>query len=210
MMKVMLVLFLIFRFSVVNAQKPKCVPTTTPPRDNAVRLQLTTSIAETQYSVEYGSRLLVLQLNLDYQNVGTRSILLDKKSSVIYRRIVSKNLKAVSACKYLHDIESHFIAAESMQAAGFRLSGGPERAEFVTLKPGESLNLKREISFALYDGTKDTKDDLHPGDYVLQVRVAAWYYYADPAEWEQKWGGEAYLWSENVTSEPMAFTVEKR
>lgn len=205
----MLVLFFLFGFSLVYAQKSKCVPTTTPPRDNAARLQLTPSIIEAGYTVEDGTKLLRLSLNLEYLNVGTRSILLDKKSSVIYRRIVSKNLKAMVGCKYLYDVSSHFIFQKSMEAVGFRFNTGPERSEFVTLKPGESLKLNSEISFHLYDGTKDTKDDLHPGNYVLQVRVAAWFYFADPAEWEQKWGNQAYLWSENVTSEPMAFTVEK-
>lgn len=210
-MKVLIVvLFLIVGFNGAKAQKPKCVPATTPPRDNAVRLQLTTSIAEARYPVESGSKSLRLNLILDYLNVGTRPILLDKKSSVIYRRIVSRNLKAVSACRYVYDAASHFISSESMQAAGFRLSGGPERSEFITLGPGESLSLRREVDLSLYDGTKDTKDDLHPGNYVLLVRVAAWFYFADPAEWEQKWGNQAYLWSENVTSEPMPFTIEKR
>lgn len=205
----MLVLFLIFGLSAVKAQKPDCVPITTAPRDQAVRLQLTTSIAEARYSIEYGSRSLLLTLNLDYQNVGTRPILLDKKSSRVYRKIVSKNLKALGACKYLYDASSHSIGVEAMKAAGFRFTE-PEKSEFVTLDPGKYLRLEREIMLSLYDGAKDTKDDLHPGNYVLQVRVAAWFYYADPAEWEQKWGNQAYLWSENVTSEPMPFTVEKR
>ena len=197
---ILMVLFLVVGGAV--PQKPKCVPTTTPPRDATVRLRLTTSIAETHHSMEDG--LLNLTLNLNYLNTGARPILLDKKSSLIYRRIVSKNLKAVSACKYLHDISAHLIGAGLLQAQE------PERSEFVTLKPGESVTFKREISLSVYDGTKDTKDDLHPGNYILQVRVAAWFYYADPAEWEQKWGNQAYLWSENVTSEPMPFTVEKR
>lgn len=204
-----LVLLLTFAFTTAKAQKSKCVPTTTPPRDHQVRLQLTTSIAEAHYSTEYGPKSLVLRLNLNYQNVGTRPILLDKKSSRIYRKIVTKNLKALAACKYLYDASSHAISTEDMTRAGFRFSD-PEQSEFVTLEPGKSLRMEREIALSLYDGTKDTKDDLHPGNYVLQVRVAAWFYFADPAEWEQKWGNEAYLWSENVTSEPMAFTVEKR
>jgi len=199
-----LLLFLVLGFGTAKAQKSKCVPTTTPPRDDAVRLQLTTSIVEARYSVEYGSKMLHLILNLNYLNAGTRPILLDKKSSLIYRRLVSKNLRAVSSCKYLDDISAHFIGAESMQAKD------PDRSEFVTLKPRESVTFKGEIRLRLYDGTKDTKDDLHPGNYVLLVRVAAWFYFADPAEWEEKWGNQAYLWSENVTSEPMPFTIEKR
>lgn len=204
MKAITLLLFLALGVGIATAQKRKCVPNTTPPRDNAVRLRLTTTIAETRYSIEDGSKFLYIKLNLNYLNIGTRSILLDKKSSLIYRRVVSKSLRAASTCKYLGDVSAHFIGAESMQAKD------PERSEFVMLKPGESVSFKGEIGLRLFNGTKGTHDDLHPGTYVLQVRVAAWSYYADPAEWEQKWGGEAYLWSENVTSEPMAFTVEKR
>ena len=198
---ILVVLSLLLNVGVATAQKPKCAPTTTPPRDNAVRLQLTTSIAEVSHSVEDG--LLNLTLNLNYLNTGTRPILLDKKSSRIYRQLVSKDLRALSACKYIHDIASHFTGSGLLQARE------PERSEFVTLAPGESVTFKREISLFVYDGTKETKDDLRPGNYVLQVRVAAWFYAADPAEWEQKWGNQAYLWSENITSEPMSFTVEK-
>lgn len=204
-------LFLILTavFTVTNAQKSKCVPTTTPPRDDAVRLQLNTSILETRYSVESGSTSLRLTLKLHYLNAGTRPILLDRKSSVVYRKIVSRNLKALSACKYLYDASLHFIGVESMEAVGFRTRGEPERSEFTLLKPGESLDLKDEIRLSLHDGSKDTKDDLHPGSYVLQVRVAAWFYFAEAEEYQQKWGNEAYVWSGNVTSEPMPFTVEK-
>jgi len=200
---VALCMLLVLGISVAKAQKPKCVPTTTPPRDDTVRLKLVTSIAETRYSVEYGAKVLRLSLSLNYQNVGTRPILLDKKSSLIYRQLVSKNFRAVSACKYLQDISSHFIGGELLRASA------PERSEFITLNPGESVDLKDEVMFRLYDGSKDTKDDLHPGNYVLQVRVAAWFYAADPAEWERKWGNEAYVWSGNITSEPMPFAVQK-
>lgn len=205
----LLVVFLV-SFGGATAQKSKCVPSTTPPRDKAVRLQLTTNIAEARYSVEGSSQLLFLTLNLDYLNVGSRPILLDKHSSSIYRKIVTRNVKALTACKYLYDAVSHPISVEDMERAGFRRDAEPDKAEFAELRPGETLRLKREIVLYLYEGTKDTDDLLHPGNYVLQVRVAAWYYYADPVEWEQKWGNEAYVWSENVTSEPMPFTVEKR
>ena len=205
----LLVVFLV-SFGVAKAQKNKCVPSTTPPRDKAVRLQLTSTIAEARYSVEGGSKMLFLTLNLDYLNVGGRPILLDKHSSFIYRKIVSKNVKALAACKYVSDAVSHPIFVEDMEQAGFRRLAEPDKTEFAELRPGESLRLQREIILYLYEGTKDTEDDLHPGNYVLQVRVAGWYYYADPVEWEQKWGNQAYLWSENVTSEPMPFTVEKR
>jgi len=69
--------------------------------------------------------------------------------------------------------------------------------------------LKQEIILSLYDGTSNTKDALHPGTYFLHVRVATWFYFADPNEYAALWRNEGYLWSENMTSEPMAFQVEK-
>jgi hypothetical protein len=203
-----LVLFLLLNLGIANAQNSKCVPTSEP-RDDRVQLKLTTSITEARYSVEHGSRLLHLTLNLEYRNTGSRPILLDKKSSFIYRKIITKDIVSLAACKYLYDASSHPIGVEDMEKAGFRAVAEPERSEFVVLKPKESLNLKKEIILRLYDGTKDTEDNLHPGNYVMQVRVAAWFYFADPVEWEEKWGNEAYLWSENVTSEPMSLTIKE-
>ena len=62
---------------------------------------------------------------------------------------------------------------------------------------------------SLYDGARDFKDDLRPGAYFLQVRVATWFYFADPNEYRELWRNEGYLWSENMTSEPMPFKIEK-
>jgi hypothetical protein len=158
MKMIALVSFLSLCVGVATAQKSKCVPTTTPPRDKSVRLQLTTKIVDARNSVEYGSRLLTLTLNLNYLNTGTRAILLDKKSSLIYRRLVSKNTKSVSACKYLSDITAHFMGAASLR------NGPPERSEFVMLKPEESITLQNEMRVSRYDGPKDRKDALQAGD----------------------------------------------
>ena len=175
----------------------------------AAKLQLLTSISEQRYSVEAGSKLLRLKLNLNYLNTGERPILLDKKSSLIYRRLLSRNLRALSKGEYVYDGSSSFIDVRSMQATGMRLEGAPEKETFITLKPGESFRLKGEILLRLYDGTKDTDDFLHPGTYFLQLRVATWYYFADPEEYREKWLAEGDLWSQNITSEPMSLTIEK-
>lgn len=179
----------------------------------AAKLQLSTSVIEQRYSVEAGSRLLCLMLNLTYSNIGNHPILLDKKSSLIYRKMISRNLKAAAAKKYEYDSSSHWISVSAMQAAGFQMdlqiTPDKEKETFITLKPGESYSLKTEIILRLYDGTRDTKHRLHPGTHFLQVRVATWFYFADPNEYAELWRNEGYLWSENMTSEPMPFKVEK-
>jgi hypothetical protein len=203
---IVLVLFLISGLGNVNAQNPNCVPKSQP-LDDRVQLQLNTTVADQRYAEEGETKHLHLTLNLNYSNKGSRPILLDKKSSVIYRNIVSTDLVAAAACKYVYDASIHSITVKSMQSAGFRFDREPERQEFVTLKPGDSLNLKKEIILDLYDGTKDTEDDLHPGTYLLQVRVATWFYFVEAAEYQKRWRNQGYLWSENMTSEPMTFTV---
>lgn len=182
-----------------------------PNTDESVeaQLRLTTSVIEQRYSVEAGSRLLRLMLNLTYSNTGNRSILLDKNSSLVYRKLVSSKPEAVSESKYDYDESSSFIDVRSMQAAGMRLETSPEKDAFITLKPGESYSLKQEIILRLYDGTKDTENFLRPGTRFLQVGVATWYYLADPDTYRQQWQDEGYLWSQNITSVPMPLKVEK-
>lgn len=175
-----------------------------------VRLQLSTSVIEQRYSVEKGHRLLRLMLNLTYSNIGNRPILLDKKSSLVYRKLLSSNLKAASKRKYDYDESSTFIDTRSMQAAEMRADSSPEKEAFVNLKPGDSYSLKKELVLRLYDGTKDTDGFLHPGTRFLQLRVATWYYFADPQKYRELWRDEGYLWSENITSVPMSLKIEKR
>jgi hypothetical protein len=93
--------------------------------------------------------------------------------------------------------------------AGMSLDGAPEKEAFIILKPGESYSLKKELILPLCDGTKETEDFLHPGTHFLQVKVATWFYFADPDAYRKKWRGEAYLWSENITSMPMPLTIKK-
>jgi hypothetical protein len=181
-------------------------------RGAEVKLQLSTSVSEQRYSVDAGSRLLRMTLNLTYSNIGSRPILLDKKSSLIYRKMISRNLKAVSDKKYEYDESSSFIDVRSMQAAGMQMDmrRTPEREAFVTLKPGESYSLKKELILQLYDGTTDTEEFLHPGTYLLQVKVATWYYFVDPEKYREQWSAEGYLWSRDITSVPMPLRVEKK
>jgi hypothetical protein len=207
-----LVLCLVFGLAVADAQEPSADAkrvTTTSEQVAQGQLQLSTSVSEQRYLLETGSRLLRLTLHLTYSNIGTRPILLDKKSSLVFRKLLSSTLKAASESKYEYDESSSFIDVRSMQAAGMRLEKTPEKEDFITLKPGESYSLTKELNLRLYDGTKDTEDFLHPGTHFLQLRVATWYYFADPELYREKWRAEGYLWSENMTSAPMPLRVER-
>ena len=208
----LLILCLTLGVAVSDAHKPSEIANwvvTNSDQHTDAELQLSTSLIEQRYSVEAGSRLLRLMLNLTYSNTGNRPILLDKKSSLVFRRLLSSNLKAASERKYDYDESSSFIGVREMQAAGIRLESTPELDSFIILKPKESYSLKTELILRLYDGTKDTEDFLHPGTRFLQLSVATWYYFADPDRYREKWSNEGYLWSKDITSVPMPLTVEK-
>lgn len=168
------------------------------------QLRRTTTIVKQRYYSEEGTRFLEWILSLKYTNDGSEPILLDK-SSRVFRTAVSTSLKAAADKRYVYE---PYAVYASFDALGFRPTPDPE--SFVVLKPTESLSVEAERRLSLYDGTADTKDDLHAGKYFLQVRVSTWHYYADAKEYRAKWSDQGYLWSEGVISEPMPFTVAKR
>lgn len=208
MKRLVCILFLTVSSWTAVAQSSQLGQNNNAPEPEA-KLELSTRVIEQRYTVESGSKLERMMLELIYTNVGKRPILLDKKSSLIHTRLVSRNLKDAAAKKYVHAVYSHFISMQDFRVAGFRYED-PPRSEFVKLQPGESYRLNQEVHFSLFDGTKETKDDLRPGKYLLQVRVATWYYFADIEKYSKAWQDDGYLWSRDITSTPMPFTIEKR
>jgi hypothetical protein len=168
-------------------------------------LRLTTRIVKERYCSDIGSSFLEWTLNLTYTNIGNRPVLLDKKSTWIYRSLVSRDLKAASADQYEQAPSSSY---GDLSKWGFVST--PNEDSFAVLKPGESFDVEANCRVSIYDGTPDTEDALHAGNHVLQIRVATWYYYADPKFYRDKWRSRGYLYSGNVTSLPMPFTIEQQ
>jgi hypothetical protein len=171
-------------------------------------LQLTTGIVGQRYTVESHDSFLRWTLRFTYTNTGERPILLDKKSTLISRSMVSRSLKAAAAKKYIRNASYSFF---DLSKVGFRVDELPQEDAFATLKPGESYSVEYDgFGQRLYDGTEDSEDDLHPGAYFLQLRVAAWYYLVPPEPYREQWREKGYLWSQDIISEPMRFVVEKK
>lgn len=169
-------------------------------------LHLSTSIVSERYSLERGFRILRWTLKLTYTNAGAQPIMLDRKSTLIFRVMVSKSSKGASEGRYNYD-ESYYIPNPS--EAGMRLGSAPEEDAFVTLNAGESYTVMKDSRVNLRDGTKNSKGDLGAGSYFLRVRIATWYYWADPELYGERWRDKGYLWSKDITSDPMPFTVQK-
>ena len=148
-------------------------------------------------------RTLILTLKLIYTNDGTVPVLLDRKSVLIYRNMVSKSIKAAASRRYIDDRSYYF---SDLTKAGWSVSD-PEEGAFIPLQAGESFTVPENVEVVIDAGPKDGKDFLSAGDYFLQVRVATWYYFAEPKEYRERWTSRGYLWSDNMTSEPMRFSA---
>lgn len=167
-------------------------------------LQLTTSVVSENYCSEMDATFLQWRLKLTYTNVGQHPVLLDAKSKWIYRTLVSRDLKAATAQRYEQAPESFFG-----DLAKFGFKNTPEQASFIVLKPGEVFNVDSDARVMVDDGRPDIANDLGVGDHVLQVRVATWYYFAAPAAYREQWSSRGDLYSANITSVPLPFTIKK-
>lgn len=203
-------LFACLIFTAAHGQTPPARQTVAAPADaqsGEAQLQLAATVLSSCYATQSYPSTLRWTLLLTYTNVGRQPVLLDKKSSTIYRSLVSRSLKDAEAKKYEYDSSISFI---DPRRAGVRTEATPEEDAFVALKPGESYSLERNHGVYLSDGTEDTEDYLGPGNHLLQLRVMTWYYLESPETYRERWRDKGYLWSQNITSLPMQFTVEKR
>lgn len=171
-------------------------------------MRLTTSSVRQYYDpAAPGFSLMRWVLRLTYTNTGERPVLLDKKSSLVYRSLVSKSLKAAASERYVSETTSSFF---DLRAAGIRTGEAPEENAFLILRPGESHVVEKVYGVHVDDCTEAGKGNLRPGRYFLQLRVATWYYLSRPEDYREQWHDKGYLWAEDVTSQPMPFTVEKK
>lgn len=172
-------------------------------RENQKPLHITTNIIRERYCAGAGTTFLEWVLQLRYTNRGERPVLVDKNSARISQTLVSRDEESAAAGRYIYKpIPVH----ADLDALGYKAT--PDFESFIILKPGESFTLEGHCRVSIYDGTSETDDDLRPGNYVLQVTVAAWRYYADAQQYRDKWRERGYLWSENVTSKPMPITIQ--
>ena len=165
------------------------------------QLQLTTSIVR-ERSCSPGH--LSLELKFTFRNLGNEPVLLDKLSFVD-RTLVSLNAKAAALQKYQQESRAHLFA-DSFPASPTDLS------DFAIIGPGEVYELESaqtRVSLSVNDGAQQSKDDLSPGEYYLQVQVATWTYLSDGKHFRLKWRDQGWLWYEGIISRPMPFSIKQ-
>jgi hypothetical protein len=175
------------------------VPGPVQQTESAPGLQLTTEVVGLD---RYSPRYVGLRLRLTFKNVGVVPLILDKNCSVV-RRLVSRDPKAAAAKQYESAATFDYMGAVPPR------EGPSNRADFVTLKPGEEHAFDTGVgSFTVHDGEGEpVKGELGRGEHYLQLEVNTWSYLNDPAPFRRRWRKQGFLWSETLTSQPMPFTL---
>ncbi|HKP37793.1 MAG TPA: hypothetical protein VJT71_13130 [Pyrinomonadaceae bacterium] len=173
------------------------------PLPAGIKLVLETTIVSKQYCST--APFLLLTLSLKFTNLGDKPILLDRRSKLIGRELVSRNLKDLAGKKYLYKVSPMLDLA----GAGIGRNLPEDLMLFAVLKPGESLTTSTESRVDVIVGPD--RDGLPPGKYLLQVRVITWYYYPSATDrLRAQWQDRGYLWTTDLTSKPMTFEVESK
>lgn len=131
-------------------------------------------------------------------------MILDKRS-VIARALVSRTISAAASKKYAQTIRS--------DQWGFYFAVDPsDMSNFVIIQPGDAYDLETgqtRVSLYVSEDGQESKDNLFPGSYFLQVEVATWTYFEDARKFKKAWSEKGYLWTKGLTSQPMAFVVKE-
>jgi hypothetical protein len=165
------------------------------------RLKLTTSIVRERscFPAHLG-----FELRFTFRNIGNEPVIVDKRS-IITRTLISRSLTALASKKYEQVIRS--------DQWGLYFAVDPsDMSNLVIIQPGEGFDLETgqtRVSLHVRKGRRESKGNLPPGSYFLQVEVATWTYLQDPTTYKKTWSEKGYLWSEGLTSEPMSFVVEQ-
>jgi hypothetical protein len=153
----------------------------------------------------------MLQLKLSLQNTGDVALIVPRYSNAIYRVVLSKNLDKAQSGDYTYDVHSTLMRLPGTEKNDFTTQLSPTN-EFVILKPNETFDYEypQGIEIALND-PDDARHRLSSGRYFLQVKIQTWPWDREKIDLLQKrWAQYGHLWYQDIASEPVALSIEKR
>ncbi len=169
------------------------------PLPSGIKLVLETTVVSKRYCSEFP--FLHLYLSLRFTNLSDRPILLDSRSKLIGRIMVSQNPKDIVERKYLSDVSS------DLDFTPFGYDPPKDLNLFSVLKPGQSYSTESRVELLV----RDRDEGRLPGKYFLQLKVITWHYHPDSIDQLRvQWRETGFLWTNDVTSEPMTFEVERK
>jgi hypothetical protein len=167
-------------------------------------LQLTTSIIEKKYC---NSNQLRLTLRLNYANLGTQPLILYKYSTVVFQSLVSVNVEDAIAKRYKQ--EMHFLVnfIGDLQQPDKTRPG----SDFVVLESKRVYIAKTHVIIFIDTSKAVDSHNLPVGEYVLQIKTHTWYETEKTAKrLNKQWKSIGSLWTDDITSMPMPFNIERQ
>lgn len=184
-------------------------PTRTAQQKESLPLQLTATPIDQQYCMgdsELDS--LQMKVNLTFTNIGTRRLILYKRSDFISRIAISRNVEDAAAKKF--EVNASVTQVTDGEKIDFKRS--VPNSAFVILSPGTSYEMETVVTvFAVRGDAGEIAGAISSGEHVLQVEVSTWPDSKTLAEeLRRRWQRSGCLWYGPLTSVPMPFMVEKQ
>jgi hypothetical protein len=150
---------------------------------------------------------MMFRLRLSIVNRFDKKLILEKTTG-LYGIFVARDEKKLSERKYEYhpslDINMEPYVTETPER--FK-SPGPE---FVILAPGESFQTEawiRAPSAGRQQTSDQTEGTIPTGNHVLQVTFSTWDFQTEPKEIRKRWEPFGYLFYDNISTEPLPFTL---
>jgi len=152
--------------------------------------------------------LLGLQLRFTITNVSAEPIIIHRYAHGVFKVQVSKTLALLRAGVYVYDERATFIQPPGVPRREF---GDALTGEFRILKPNESFVYEYPENVAITVGDlRAHSENLTAGNYYLQTTMTTWMWGPKTAErLQQQWAKLGRFFYQNVTSEPIALTIDK-
>lgn len=169
------------------------------------KLELSTTVVGEEYCAKDHLRL---RLRYRFRNTGTESILLYKDSHAVAEYFVSRTLEDAAQHKYVENVEPFIQPILPDPTA----SATPDENLLATIKSGEAFETEHDFHLFVFDGRPESEDNLRAGNYFLELVVPTWWFGGpDKAKTaRQRWRQFGYLFSDDLTSIPMPFTIKDK
>ncbi len=151
---------------------------------------------------------VILHLQLKFTAIGDEPVILYRMCDQLLRKSLSSTLADANAGKYVQDW--HISYAPFFYLKLIRGSEAfPPQDYFVVLRPNESYFLNASVSLSYCTPARPTCPSLS-GEHYLRARYGTWRETEEVlARARQTWKPFGYLWGKDLTTEPIAFTVDE-
>jgi hypothetical protein len=172
-----------------------------PTRLSVSELQLSTTITKQRYCSD---QTVQLHIRPKYTNFANTNVILFKYGAVQYQYSASRTEKAALAGTH-EVVISPMLGFAGQNDPNF--TGEPDPTLFTILKPGQSYVANDTILlFSLSDG----KTGLRAGKHFLRLHASPWPWptgIGSTEELRARWDHLGRLWTKDILSDPMEFTV---